>query len=227
MTGKPDDVLVVAPHPDDETLGCAGVIQRHQEDGDRLHWLIGTEMSPEAGYTPEQIAARDEEIKSVTRMLRFVTVKRLGYPAAALGEVALRNLIQRMANALDEIRPSILYLPYPHDAHSDHRMIFEAAVACAKWFRRPALKRVLCYEVPSETGFNFHPSAATFRPTTYVRLEPNHLKRKIEAMLEYREECGTFPFPRSPEAIQALARQRGTESGCEAAEAFLLLREYV
>ena len=124
-------------------------------------------------------------------------------------QIALRNLIQKMAKAFDETRPTILYLPYPHDAHSDHRIIIEAAVACAKWFRRPALKRILCYEVPSETGYNLHPSATTFRPTTYVRLEQKHLQRKIDVMLEYKEECGTFPFPRSPEAIQALARQRG------------------
>jgi LmbE family N-acetylglucosaminyl deacetylase len=221
------EVLVVAPHPDDETLGCAGVIQRYQENGNRVHWLIGTEMSPEAGYSDEQISARDKEIKLVTELLGFASVNRLGYPAATLGEVALRRLIQKMAKAFDEIQPNILYLPYPHDAHSDHRIVFEAAAACAKWFRRAALKRILCYEVPSETGFNLHPFATTFRPTTYVRLGQKHLNRKVEVMLEYREECGKFPFPRSPEAIRALARQRGTESGCEAAEAFLLLREYV
>jgi hypothetical protein len=99
--------------------------------------------------------------------------------------------------------------------HSDHRICFEVGAACSKWFRRLYLQRVLCYEVPSETGFNIHPSAAAFRPTTYVRLSEGQIEKKISIMLEYKSECGAFPFPRSADAITALAGYRGSECGAK------------
>ena len=218
-------VLVVAPHPDDETLGCGGTLQRLLEGRATLHWLILTKMSQEAGYSDAEISAREREISVVAKRFGFASVTRLDYAAATLTEVPRRHLIQDLAKVFDEVQPTCLYLPYPHDAHSDHRVCFETGAACSKWFRRPNLQRVFCYEVPSETGFNIHPSAAAFRPTTYVRLTEEQIENKISIMLEYKSECGSFPFPRSAEGITALARYRGSECGATMAEGFLLLRE--
>ena len=45
------NIIVVAPHPDDETLGCGGTLLKHSKNGDRIHWLIVTKMTKEVGYT--------------------------------------------------------------------------------------------------------------------------------------------------------------------------------
>ncbi len=219
------NVLVVAPHPDDEVLGCGGTLQRHREEGAAIHWLIVTQMSREAGYSETEIAARNREIDTVAERMGFASVERLGFAAATLNEVPRRELIQTIAGAFDAIGPDCLYLPNPDDAHSDHRVCFEAAVACSKWFRRLNLRRILCYEVPSETGFYLSPSAHAFKPTSYVGLSIEHIEAKISMMLEYESECAPFPFPRSPEAIRALAQYRGSECGSVMAEGFVLLRE--
>ena len=95
--------------------------------------------------------------------------------------------------------------------------------ACSKWFRYPSVKRVLAYETLSETNFNLNPNA-TFNPNYFIDIS-EYLERKLEVLAIYRSELGVFPFPRSAEAIRALATYRGSSSGFVAAEAFQLLRE--
>ena len=107
--------------------------------------------------------------------------------------------------------------------HTDHRLVFDAVASCTKWFRYPSVKRVLAYETLSETDFGLGTSQS-FRPNVFVNIEP-YLDDKIRAMDIYASEIGEFPFPRSHEAIQALAILRGAASGFKTAEAFELLRE--
>ena len=84
---------------------------------------------------------------------------------------------------------------------------------------------MLAYETLSETDFGLGTSQA-FRPNVFVDIGP-YLSDKLQAMNIYASEVGNFPFPRSHEAIQALATLRGAASGFKAAEAFELLRERI
>lgn len=92
-----------------------------------------------------------------------------------------------------------------------------------KWFRYPSVKRILAYETLSETDFGLGTDLG-FRPNIFINIE-NYLEDKLRAMDIYASELGRFPFPRSDEAIRALATLRGAASGFQAAEAFELLRE--
>ena len=217
-------VLVVAPHPDDETLGCGGALLRHRAEGDSVHWLIVTAMREELGYGPERIAARDKEIDAVAKHYGFAGVHRLGLPTTRLDTLPLAEVIEAIAAVLKEVAPETLYVPFGGDAHSDHRVAFDACISGSKWFRAPALTEVLAYETLSETDFRPDPAAAAFRPNLFVDIEA-HLDGKIRALRLYEDENRPFPFPRSEEAIVALARKRGTDSGFRAAEAFLILRQ--
>ena len=71
-------MLVVAVHPDDETLGCGGTLLRFKEKGDAVHWLVATEISETLGFTKEQIAQREKEIATVSEMYGFDSIHRLG-----------------------------------------------------------------------------------------------------------------------------------------------------
>ena len=51
-------ILVIAPHPDDETLGCGGTLFRHKKEGDELYWGIITGISVEAGWTTDDVEKR-------------------------------------------------------------------------------------------------------------------------------------------------------------------------
>lgn len=217
------NVLVIAPHADDETLGCGGTLLRHKKDGDAIHWLLATSMTKDAGFSAEAISTRDSEIEKVAKTYDFASTTKLGFAAKNLDTISLSDVIDKMAACFKQLQPHILFLPFGGDAHTDHHVIFEAAAACTKWFRFPTIEKVLAYETISETDAAL-PGQTPFVPNLFVDIS-GELAGKIEIMKMYKTEMGKFPFPRSPEAIEALAKLRGAASGYSAAESFQILRE--
>ncbi len=218
-----DRVLVVAPHPDDETLGCCGTLMRLHDEGAELAWLIVTAATEQPGWTPERVKRREGEIAAVAKSIGFDHLFNLRLPAARLDTLSRSELIDKFAEIFKSYEPAQLFLPSRSDAHTDHRLVFDAAAACTKWFRYPSVTRVLAYETISETGYGLV-DGSRFKPNYFVDIS-RFLERKLQTIVIYESEIGTFPFPRSIEAIRALATVRGAASGFAAAEAFQLLRE--
>lgn len=217
-------VAVLAPHPDDETLGCGGTLLRHRANGDACHWILVSEMTAAAGFSSARMAAREKEIQQVAAAYEFQGVHRLGFPTASLETLPLGDLISRLGSLLADIQPHTIYIPAPEDVHSDHRVVFSAASSCLKWFRRPGIQRILAYETLSETDFSLGRSATAFAPNVFAEIT-NWLNKKIDIMRLYSGELQPHPFPRSETSIRSLAALRGAQSGCQAAEAFMLLKE--
>ncbi|WP_107942125.1 PIG-L deacetylase family protein [Metasolibacillus fluoroglycofenilyticus] len=217
-------IVIVTPHPDDETLGCGGTILKNIERGYKVIWLIITKAGNFVSNEWKDKRAR--EIKRVTRLYKFEKTIELNFEAAALDQVSCSRLIAGISEAFKEIQPNIVYVPYPSDIHSDHKAVFDATMACTKWFRYPSVEKVFAYETLSETDFTINPDANNFRPNVFVNID-KFLDKKIEIMNIYESEVSDFPFPRSEKAIRALAHIRGAASGYEAAEAFMLLKERV
>lgn len=220
--------LVVAPHPDDELLGCGGTMLRRVTEGGTIGWLLMTAITQEAGWETERIQKRAGEIERVREGLSIApnNLHKLGFPTAELDHIQMSVLVGRISEVFADFQPDEVFLPYPGDAHSDHRVTFEAAMACTKWFRYPSVKRVLAYETPSETDFGIDPRYSGFKPNVFIDIS-GQLERKIELMNIYESEINEFPFPRSEVALRALAQSRGGQAGFDACESFLLLRERV
>lgn len=215
--------LVIAPHPDDEVLGVGGTLLRRKTEGAELAWLIVTGISTADGWKQEQVERRADEIARVTAMFGFDQVITLGFPTTQLDRVAVGDLVAGISGAFKAFQPEEVFVPHPSDVHTDHRAVFDAAAACTKWFRYPSVKRVLAYETLSETDFGLGTELG-FRPNVFVDIAP-YLEGKLAAMDIYASEMAPFPFPRSHEALRALAKVHGAASGYYAAEAFQLLRE--
>lgn len=219
-------VIIVAPHPDDETLGCGGTILRHKQAGDDIHWLVVTAMTPGQGFPQERITAREAEIAMVARRYGFASVQLLGLPTTRLDTLPLGDIITAITRAFQSVTPEVVYLPFGGDVHSDHAIVSDAVLSCTKWFRNTSIKRILAYETLSETEFGNSPDTLGFRPNVFVDIHP-YLNEKIEILRIYSSELGEFPFPRSVGTVMALAQLRGSSAGCPAAEAFMLLKEVV
>ena len=217
-------VLVVAPHPDDETLGCGGTLLWHKKRGDSLHWLIMSRMAPELGFSADRIALRDQEIKKVESLYGFESLHKAPFLTTKLDTYPASELVGEVSAVFGQVKPEIVYCPFSGDIHTDHRAVFDSVAASTKWFRYPSVERVLVYETPSETEFALGVDGKDFKPNVFVDVS-EHLDRKLEIMRVYASELGKFPFPRSEEAIRALAAVRGSASGSTAAEAFMLLKE--
>ena len=217
--------LVIAPHPDDETLGCGGTLLRRKAEGGTIGWLLMTELNKKWGWSDQRISKRADEIDQVRKFLGISKdhLYQLGFPTTRLDTIPTADLVSSISDVFKSFEPEELFLPHPSDIHSDHRITFEAASACSKWFRYPSLKRILAYETLSETVFGLV-SSEIFRPNIFINIEP-YFTDKLKLVDIYSSELGEFPFPRSHEAITALAKFRGASSGFKESEAFELLRE--
>ena len=216
-------LLVVAPHPDDETFGCGGLILRAMREGSEVHWLIVTTMRGADEYTEQQVSDREALIGAVAEAYGFAGVHQLGFPTARLDLVGLKTLVDGIGEVIANTRPNQVFAPFRYDVHSDHRLVFDAVAASSKWFRGSGIQKFLAYETLSETDFSVDP-ASGFHPTVFVDIS-SELPGKIEIVKLYPNEIGEHPFPRSAESCRSLAQLRGSQSGCRAAEAFQLIRE--
>jgi len=217
------NVLVVAPHPDDETLGCGGTLLKHSQNGDHIHLAIMTQMNKEE-YGPERVEERALEIESVVRALGVKSVHQLTFTPTRLDTVPIGDIVSALSTVVNDVKPDTVYAPYPGDVHTDHRVVFDAVVSCSKWFRYPFVRSIMIYETISETEFGLNPDSGGFKPNVFVDIG-KFLDRKIEVFNLYRSEVGAYPFPRCEKSIRALATLRGSTAGCQAAESFMLLRE--
>jgi LmbE family N-acetylglucosaminyl deacetylase len=217
------NTIVIAPHPDDEVLGVGGTLLRRKTEGAKVAWLVVTAISSQSGWSEGKVKQRADEIKQITSLFSFDEVFLLNFPTAQLDRVPMSDLVTGISTAFKSFQPNEVFVPHPADIHTDHRVVFDAVASCTKWFRYPFIERVLAYETLSETDFGLNVDQA-FRPNVFVNIE-SFLDSKLKAMEVYKSEMGEFPFPRSREAIRALATLRGVASGFKAAEAFELLRE--
>ena len=217
-------ILVVAVHPDDETLGCGGTLLKHKDEGDEIHWLIATEIKRSDGFDNQEVLKRNGEIDKVEIFYNFDSVNRLNISTTKVDEISTSQLIDQISLVINKVKPNILYLPFKSDVHSDHRHIFNAVYSCTKSFRYFFIKKIYMMETLSETEFALSTKEDSFIPNVFVDIS-RYINKKIEAMRIYKGEMGIHPFPRSEKNIKALSSFRGATSGCECAESFMLLKE--
>ena len=215
-------VMIIAVHPDDETLGCGGTLLKHKANGDEIHWLICTQTNIKNDF----YTIREREIERVHDLYDFDTVTNLKLTTMQVDEYSMSDLIGKISKVMNEIKPNIIYLPFKGDVHSDHRKIFEASHSCTKSFRYPFIKKIYMIETLSETEFAPSTKEDSFIPNVFVDIS-EFMDKKIEIMKVYENEIAEHPFPRSQRNLRALATLRGATAGCEYAESFMLLKEII
>jgi N-acetylglucosamine malate deacetylase 1 len=215
-------IVVISAHPDDEILGAGGTLLKHKKEGDIILWIIVTNMNESDGFSKERILSRNDEIQKVSKEMKFDQVVQLNYPTCSLSGSSLKSLVSDISINFNKFEPQVIYCPNRSDAHSDHRIIFDAVISCTKSFRYPFIEKVLMYECISETEFAPALIEKVFLPNYFVNIS-NYLRKKLKVMSIYSSEIGEHPFPRSLKNIEALSIFRGASSGFQNAEAFQLI----
>ena len=215
-------ILVIAPHPDDEVLGCGGTIAKHSKQGDEIYLCIVTKA-----YTPdwseEFIENRKKEIEKANKILGIEKTYFLDYPTVKLDTFPQKELNDSITKVVAEVKPEIVYIPHKGDLNKDHRLIFEASLVATRPMNHK-IKKILSYESLSETEWG--QPIEPFTPNVYIDISDT-IKTKIGAMKAYKGEIKPYPHPRSLEMINILAKMRGSVIGLDAAEAFILIREVI
>jgi LmbE family N-acetylglucosaminyl deacetylase len=215
--------LVVAPHPDDEVLGCGGVIARHAAQGDEVHVLVMTRGVPEI-FSSEQVERTRAELRHAHQILGVSGITLLDFPAPRLDTIPGHELADAIAGVIKTVQPELMYLPHRGDLHVDHQVVYAAGLVAARPVNGCSVKRLLCYETMSETEWAAPHGDAAFTPTVFVDIT-DFLEAKVQALLCMTSQLKAPPHSRSVNVIEALARYRGGTVGLAAAEAFMLVRE--
>lgn len=216
-------VLVIAPHMDDETLGMGGTIAKHVAQRDTVVVCICANRAYDHQYSETAIAQEESAAREAKKVLGYQDVRFLNLPDEQL-DGRLIDVIVPLEKVCDEVAPDIVYTCHRGDTNQDHQAVFKATMIVCRSLARSRPDRLLCYEVPSSSDQAPPFLESQFAPNYYVDIGP-HLDKKIKALSCYQRELRAFPHPRSPEGIATYARKRGVEVGCEAAEAFMVVRE--
>ncbi|MDL1894805.1 PIG-L family deacetylase [Anaerolineae bacterium CFX7] len=220
--------LVIAAHPDDEVLGCGGTIGRLAQQGQEVHIAILGE-----GITSryqERQNADAELIKSLKRCASQVA-RELGatelylfeFPDNRFDSVPLLEIVHTIEELVRRVQPTTIYTHHNGDLNIDHSVTHRAVLTATRPIQGQPVKEIYAFEVPSSTEWAFQQLEQPFRPNTFVDITAT-LELKIKGMALYESEARAFPHPRSTEALRAIAQRWGSVVGCQATEAFQLIR---
>jgi LmbE family N-acetylglucosaminyl deacetylase len=220
MIGKPRRMTVIAPHPDDETLGAGGTIARFVAEGVEVSVLIVSGHLPPL-YPQEAFETTRREAIEAMRVLGVARYEFMEVPATLVHQKPLAEVNGAINRFIRETNPEWVLIPFP-DRHIDHRTIFDASVVACRPVHGAAPTVVLCYETLSETHWNVGGIEPAFIPDLFVDISA-YMDRKQAALNAYASQVHDAPS-RSVEACVALARFRGSQNGCKYAEAYKVVR---
>jgi N-acetylglucosamine malate deacetylase 1 len=216
------NILVVAPHPDDEVLGCGGVIAKYANLGLKVYVLIVTRGTPKL-YSSDKIDNIRREAQSAHRILGVAETVFLDFPAPELDIISLAEISREISEVIKRYNITDLYIPHRGDIHGDHRVVFNACLVAARPVGIYSIKSIFAYETLSETEWAPPFGDDAFIPTKFVDVSATFSK-KLEAMNCFKSQLRQFPNPRSIETLTALSKFRGSTVGFLNAEAFMIIR---
>ncbi len=213
-------ILIISPHADDEILGCGGFISKYSKQNYHINVLILTNANkgvPEI-YSPEEINTIRKEANMANKLIGTNKIFFENLPAVNLNNYPFYKITNIIDKYIKEVNPEIVLIPSGNDIHDDHKLIFKAAKVSMRPNRKSNLKKILSYEVLSETEWN--EEGKSFNPNYFVHLKKSDINNKVKAFLKYKSQVKKFPHPRSKEGIINLSRVRGSQVFKEYAEAF-------
>lgn len=215
-------ILVVSPHPDDETLGVGGTIAKYTNYGNEVKVLTVSGHLPPL-YRREDYETTLKEAYQAFRILGVNSSAFLELPATMIGDFPIHELNNKISKIVEDFKPHVVLCPYP-DRHIDHRLVFESVMVAT----RPVgigrkIEIIAAYETLSETHWNAPHIEKNFIPNWVVDVTDN-FKKKIDALKCYKSQISDFPGPRSIEAVEGLAKFRGTQAGFSFGEGMHIIR---
>lgn len=216
-------VLVIAPHPDDEILGCGGTMIKNIKEGNKVYVCVVTKGYPPL-FNPEKTAFNRLNTIECHKAIGVTETFYLDFPSSRLETVERSELNERILKVIRDLVPDEVYIPHWGDMQKDHQIVAEACMVALRPKYMPQVKRVYSYETMSETAWNAPNMQNEFIPNVFVDIT-NEIEAKVKALSYYVLQVSDFPDARSYEAIDALAKYRGALMNARAAEAFMLIRE--
>jgi LmbE family N-acetylglucosaminyl deacetylase len=221
-----ENIAVIVAHPDDEVLAFAGTICRHVDRGDAVSVLfLATGLAartPDGKIDAAALKTLRGHAQAAGKVMGVRNIEFAEYPDNRMDTVALLDVIKTVLKFVEQVDPVIIYTHHAGDLNVDHSVIARAVMTACRPLPGSRLQKIYAGEVLSSSEYS--PKDSRFLPNSYVPIA-GQLARKCDALKCYSSEIRNFPHPRSVEAVEALARLRGSECGMHAAEALYLVRD--
>ena len=220
-------VLVIAPHADDEVLGCGATMAKASAKGDEVYVLICTNASvgaPEL-FSEDTIKQIRKEAITAHRTLGVKDTFFLEFPSPVLDQYPRYKMSNEISAIIKRVGVDTVYIPHRGDCHKDHAIIHDCAMVACRPLANCLVRHVYAYETLSETEWGEPVAADFFVPVKYNTFTVEEFQKKLDAMSSYKSQLYSFPASRSLEAIEALAKSRGCAVSSVRAEAFEVLRD--
>ena len=215
-------VLVITPHPDDETLGVGGSIAKLINQGHDVYILTVSGHLPPL-YDRKDYDKTVKEAHKAYDILGITNSKFLEIPATMIGYEPVHSLNNKIVSVINEYRPNFVFCPFP-DRHIDHKLVFESTLVATRPVQAGAeIELVAAYEILSETHWNAPFIEPNFIPNLVIDIG-DFIEQKIAALKCYQSQISKDEGPRSLKAVKALAQLRGTQSGFKFGEALYIIR---
>jgi N-acetylglucosamine malate deacetylase 1 len=222
--------LIIAAHPDDETLGCGGSIAKWAKDGHEVHLLIMAEgvtsrdKHRNRNSSKQELSILAQSVKRAADILGVKSVELLNYPDNRMDSVNLLDVVKSIEKYVAKFQPVVVVTHHSGDLNVDHQITHQAVITACRPQPGQQVKRILSFEVPSATGWQSPSFGNPFVPNWFENISET-LELKIKALEAYESEMREWPHARSIEAVQHLAKWRGASVGFSAAESFMILRQ--
>lgn len=218
-------ILIVAPHCDDEVLGCGGIIAKNVAKGNKVFVAIITNGhigAPELFSKEGTEKVRSEALDAHTKLGVLETFF-LDFPAPRLDSVPAYQISIALSKVIKSQMIDTMYIPHRGDIHKDHYISYQASLVAARPINNCTVRDIYAYETLSETEWAAPFGDDAFIPTVFEDIS-GYIESKIEAFKSFTTQIQTFPHPRSVDGIINLSKYRGATVGFLNAEAFMLIR---
>ena len=217
-------LLVIAPHSDDEVLGCGGLISKIKKAGGKVYVLIFN-LGFEKDDTKESQEKRKKEVQDAMNLLNvddFHLVHDTPDNNRDLDAKPLHSLIEIIESSspvsLEKIEPTMVAIPTIFSHHQDHVHVHNACIAALRPISTPVSDIVLSYEAPEHSRWS---ATGIFEPNFFVEID-DVIDQKIQAFSKYKSQIR--PGGRDADSIRNQAKYRGQEVGKNLCEAFYVHR---
>jgi N-acetylglucosamine malate deacetylase 1 len=204
-----DRVLVLAPHTDDGELGCGGAIAKFLEQSKDV-WYAAFSLCRRT-LEAEGLAADtlEKEVKAATKTLgiRPENLKLFDYDVRHFPAFR-QDILETMVKLKSELRPNLVLTPCSTDLHQDHQVVYNESMRAFKD------ASILGYELPWNN--------VDIRTNCFITLQEQHVRKKVEALVEYKSQANRKYC--SENFLRSLATARGVQAGTQYAEAFETLK---
>lgn len=216
-------IVVVAAHPDDEVIGCAGTIARHSAAGDLVHVIFMADGEQSRTDTEHRLNDRKRAAAAAAKVLGVKSIHFLDFPDNAMDSLPFLTIVQALERQLLPLSPHVIYTHFGGDLNIDHRLTYQAVLTACRPQPSSSVRKICCFEIASSTEWSAR-QEAPFQPNLFIDIST--VQDQVGAALQcYDKELRVWPHSRSAQAIAARQQWRGSSVGLPSAEAFMIERE--